>query len=62
MSNCYRAKIVEKWAKMCHYFCATKNVPLLDVQRAPIVVRHEEGYSERAISQKIKKSKNAVHN
>ena len=26
------------------------------------MVLHEEGYSERAISQKIKKSKNAVHN
>ena len=40
----------------------TKNVPLSEVQRAQIVVRHKEGYSERAISQKIKKSKNAVHN
>ena len=40
----------------------TKNVPLSEVQRAQTVVRHKEGYSERAISQKIKKSKNAVHN
>ena len=44
---------------MCHFFCATKNVPLSDVRQAQIVVRHKEGYSERAISQK---SKIVVHN
>ena len=40
---------------MCHFFCATKNVPLSEVQPAQIVVQHKEGYSERAISQKIAK-------
>ena len=39
-----------------------KNVPLSEVERAPIVALHKEGHSERLISQKMKKSKTAVHN
>ena len=39
-----------------------KNVPLSEVERAQIVALHKEGYSERLISQKMKKSKTAVHN
>ena len=39
-----------------------KNSPLSEVLRAQIVALHKEGYSERLISQKIKCSKNAVHN
>ena len=33
-----------------------------DVQRAQIVALYKEGYSERSISERIKRSKNAVHN
>ena len=39
-----------------------KNVPLSEVERAQIVALHKEGHSERLISQKMKKSKTAVHN
>ena len=39
-----------------------KNVPLSEVERAQIVALHKEGHSERLISQKLKKSKTAVHN
>ena len=35
---------------------------LSDVQRCQIVTFHKEGYSERSISEQIKRSKNAVHN
>ena len=39
-----------------------KNVPLSEVERAQIVALHKEDHSERLISQKMKKSKTAVHN
>ena len=39
-----------------------KNVPLSEVEQAQIVALHKEGHSERLISQKMKKSKTAVHN
>ena len=39
-----------------------KNVPLSEVERAQIVALHKEGHSEQLISQKMKKSKTAVHN
>ena len=35
---------------------------LSDVQRAQIVALYMKGYSERSISERIKRSKNAVHN
>ena len=39
-----------------------KKLSLSDVQRAQIVALYKEGYSERSISERIKRSKNAVHN
>lgn len=39
-----------------------KNVSLSDVERAQIVTLYKEGYSERSICEKVKHSKNAVHN
>ena len=33
-----------------------------DVERAQIMALHKEGYSERSISERVKCSKNAVHN
>ena len=39
-----------------------KKWSLSDVQRAQIVALYKEGYSERSISEQIKRSKNAVHN
>ena len=39
-----------------------KKPSLSDIQRAQIVAFYKEGYSERLISERIKKSKNAVHN
>ena len=39
-----------------------KKSPLSDVQRAQIVAFHKEEYSERSISERIKRSKNAVFN
>ena len=39
-----------------------RNIPLSEVERAQIVTLHKEGYSERLISKKIKRSKCAVHN
>ena len=39
-----------------------KKSPLSDVQRAQIVALYKEGYSERSISERIKRNKNAVHN
>ena len=39
-----------------------KKLSLSDVQRAQIMALYKEKYSERSISQRIKRSKNAVHN
>ena len=39
-----------------------KKLSLSDVQRAQIEALCKEGYSERSISKRIKRSKNAVHN
>ena len=39
-----------------------KKSSVSDVQRAQIVALYKEGYSERSISERIKISKNAVHN
>ena len=39
-----------------------KKSSLSDVQRAQIVALYKEGYSERSISERIKRSKNPVHN
>ena len=39
-----------------------KKPSLSDIQCAQIVAFYKEGYSERLISERIKKSKNAVHN
>ena len=35
---------------------------LSDVEHAQIMALHKEGYSERSISERVKCSKNAVHN
>ena len=39
-----------------------KKSSLSDVRRAQIVALHNEGYSERSISERVGCSKNAVHN
>jgi len=39
-----------------------KKLSLSDVERAQIVALYKEAYSERSISERIKRSKNAVHN
>ena len=39
-----------------------KKSTLSDVERAQIMALHKEGYSERSISERVKRSKNAVHN
>ena len=39
-----------------------KKLSLSDVQHAQIVALYKKGYSERSISEQIKRNKNAVHN
>lgn len=39
-----------------------KKLSLSEVERAQVVVLHQEGFSERAISKKLKRGKTAVHN
>ena len=39
-----------------------KKSTLSDVERAQIMALHKKGYSERSISERVKRSKNAIQN